>query len=71
MVHEVLEHRWYMTEKRNQHVPMAEALQSYIDDVLRHRRDEATLLLNPDTDLIKVLEAGVIKADDDEEGYED
>ena len=71
VVHEVLEHRWYMTEKRNQHVPMAEALQSYIDDVLRHRRDEATLLLNPDTDLIKVLEAGVIKADDDEEGYED
>ncbi|MDP5227791.1 MULTISPECIES: DUF4032 domain-containing protein [Arthrobacter] len=65
VVHEVLEHRWYMTEKRNQHVPMAEALQSYIDDVLRHRRDEATLLLNPDTELLQVLEAGVITPDED------
>ena len=42
--HEVLEHRWYMSQARGKSVPLAEVLTSYIDDVLRHRRDEATLM---------------------------
>ncbi|MCC3284174.1 DUF4032 domain-containing protein [Arthrobacter caoxuetaonis] len=58
VVHEVLEHRWYMSEKENRNVPMAEAVQSYMDTVLRHRRDEAAILLNPDTKTMRMLEGG-------------
>ncbi|MFT4230652.1 MAG: DUF4032 domain-containing protein [Microbacterium sp.] len=45
--HQVLEHRWYMSQARGQSVPLAEALSSYVDDVLRHRRDEATIMGPP------------------------
>ena len=42
--HQVLEHRWYMSQASGRSVPLAEVIASYIDDVLRHRRDEATLM---------------------------
>ena len=45
--HQVLEHRWYMSQARGRAVPIAEVLTSYIDDVLRHRRDEAQLMAPP------------------------
>jgi hypothetical protein len=32
-------------------------VQSYIDSVLRHRRDEAAIMLNPPTGLLKILDA--------------
>ena len=40
--HQVLEHRWYLSRAQRRAVPLPEVLTSYIDDVLRHRRDEAT-----------------------------
>ncbi|MBW4041375.1 MAG: DUF4032 domain-containing protein [Acidobacteria bacterium] len=42
--HQVLEHRWFMSQRQNRDVPLAEALNSYVEDILRHRRDEAALL---------------------------
>jgi hypothetical protein len=57
VVHQVLEHRWYMSERLERYVPLAETVQSYIDDVLRHRRDEAAIMLNPDTQMLKVIES--------------
>jgi hypothetical protein len=42
--HQVLEHRWFMSQRQNRDVPLAEALNSYVDEILRHRRDEAALL---------------------------
>lgn len=42
--HQVLEHRWYMSQARGRSAPLAEVLTSYIDGVLRHRRDEATVM---------------------------
>ncbi len=42
--HQLLEHRWYLSENERRDVPLAEAVQSYVDTVLRHRRDEATLV---------------------------
>jgi hypothetical protein len=45
--HQLLEHRWYMSQAQNRDVPLAEALSSYIDDILRHRRDEATVIEPP------------------------
>ncbi len=45
--HQLLDHRWYMSQNEGRDVPLAEALTSYIDTVLRHRRDEATVLEPP------------------------
>lgn len=54
--HQVLEHSWYMSQNRGKSVPLAEVLTSYIDNVLRHRRDEATVMGPPtETTTIPVL----------------
>ena len=49
--HELLEHRWYMAQQQGRDIPLAEALTAYINDVLRHRRDEATVI-GPPTEAI-------------------
>jgi len=48
--HQLLEHRWFMSQKQNRDVPLAEAVSAYIDDILRHRRDEA-MMITPTTGL--------------------
>ncbi|WP_323960278.1 DUF4032 domain-containing protein [Arthrobacter sp. JZ12] len=58
VVHEVLEHRWYMSEKQDRNVPLAEAVQSYLDSVLRHRRDEAAIMLTADTKTLDIISGG-------------
>ena len=45
--HQLLDHRWYMSQNEGRDVPLAEALTSYVDQVLRHRRDEATVIAPP------------------------
>ena len=42
--HEILDHRWFLSERQSRDVPMAEATASYIDAVLRHRPDERAVL---------------------------
>jgi hypothetical protein len=42
--HEVLEHRWYLSEARGKDVGLDEAVRSYIDSVLVHKPDEAAVL---------------------------
>jgi hypothetical protein len=71
VVHEVLEHRWYMSQKQDSHIPLAEAVQSYLDTILRHRRDEAAIMLNPDTAMLKILEAETEESRYDEDEYPD
>ena len=66
VVHQVLEHRWYISESQRRNVPLAEAVQAYIDDVLRHRRDEAAILLNPDDKTARLLAANALENNDDE-----
>ncbi|MFT4211700.1 MAG: DUF4032 domain-containing protein [Microbacterium sp.] len=51
--HQVLEHRWYMSQGSGRAVPLAEVLTGYIDDVLRHRRDEATVM-GPVTETVSI-----------------
>ncbi len=51
--HQVLEHRWYMSQEKGASVPISEVLTSYINDVLRHRRDEATIM-GPPTDTMAI-----------------
>lgn len=62
--HQVLEHRWYMSQSRGRSVPLAEVLTSYIDDVLRHRRDEATVM-GPVTETVGIP---IIRDDADPDG---
>lgn len=42
--HQLLDHRWYLSQNEGRDVPLAEAVSSYVDNVLRHRRDEATII---------------------------
>lgn len=66
--HQVLEHRWYMSQARGQAVPLAEVLSSYIDTVLRHRRDEATVMGPPtETVGIPIITSPIPLDDDDDE----
>ncbi|MFC6357028.1 DUF4032 domain-containing protein [Luethyella okanaganae] len=51
--HQLLEHRWFMAQKAGHDIPLAEAVTSYINDILRHRRDEATVI-DPQTGVIAV-----------------
>jgi hypothetical protein len=51
--HQLLDHRWYMSQEQKRDVPLAEALTSYIDNVLRHRRDEATVFA-PNTETLSL-----------------
>jgi len=44
LFHEILDHRWFISEKAGRDVPMPEATASYVDNVLRHRRDEKAIL---------------------------
>ncbi len=68
--HEVLEHRWYMSERLGKDVPMLDAVRSYVAEVLSARRDEEALI-GPTTELITLSEpvpSGTIVVDEDEEG---
>jgi hypothetical protein len=42
--HQLLDHRWFMAQNQSRDIPLAEAVTSYVQDVLRHRRDEATVM---------------------------
>jgi hypothetical protein len=52
--HEVLEHRWYMSERKKRDVPLTEAVASYVDSVLRHKPDEQAVL-GVDTESMPVV----------------
>jgi hypothetical protein len=67
--HQLLEHRWFMAQQAGHDIPLAEAVTSYINSVLRHRRDEATVIgpqtgsittsidvIAPDTSSIAVID---------------
>ena len=67
--HQVLEHRWYKAENEQRGIPLLEAVQSYITNVLTFRRDEEAYLA-PTTGTITLPDAvptGMIIAIDDEE----
>jgi hypothetical protein len=64
MFHQLLEHRWYLSQDENRDVPLAEAVTSYINDVLRHRRDEATVIAPPTENI--TLPTALPAGDDDD-----
>ncbi|MFE4950480.1 DUF4032 domain-containing protein [Leifsonia sp. NPDC056665] len=69
--HQLLEHRWFMSQAEGRDVPLAEALTSYINDILRHRRDEATVVA-PITETLSIPVIGgatTAETDDDEDDW--
>ena len=68
--HEILEHRWFMSEKQNRDVSLEDAVRSYVKDILSTKRDESALISST-TENITLAEAvpsGMIQVIDDEEG---
>ena len=45
--HELLEHRWFLSQQAGKDVGLLPAVDAYVDDVLRHEPDERTLLEPP------------------------
>ncbi|RFA09968.1 lipopolysaccharide kinase [Subtercola boreus] len=71
--HQLLEHRWFMSQQESRDVPLAEALNSYINDILRHRRDEATVV-GPPTGMITLpisVQKGAVPDDEASASTED
>ena len=67
--HQVLEHRWYLSEDAGKDVSLADAVDSYVKNVLVHRRDEEALI-SPTTGSITMpspVKSGVIQVEEDDE----
>ncbi|HEY0240501.1 MAG TPA: DUF4032 domain-containing protein, partial [Friedmanniella sp.] len=60
--HELLDHRWFLSEQQGRDVPMAEATRSYVKHILPNRPDEQAILglspadLREDTEAIPVVD---------------
>jgi hypothetical protein len=57
--HEILDHRWYLSEQSGSDIGLDKAVQSYVEDVLRHKPDERLVLRSP-------VPVGSQDADDEE-----
>jgi hypothetical protein len=55
VMHQVLEHRWYMAERQERDVHFWEAVEDYIAQVLAARRDEDAVVLHPTTTMLKAV----------------
>ena len=67
--HEVLEHRWYVSERAGKDVPLVEAVNSYVNEILVARRDEEAII-SPTTESITLAEpipSGTIQVEDEDE----
>lgn len=64
--HQLLDHRWFISQNQHRNVPLAEALTSYVETVLRHRRDEATIV-GPPTGTISIPVVAASDSDEEED----
>ena len=59
--HELLDHRWYLSQQQQRDVPMHEAAESYVKNILPHRPDEQAVLgiaasdLREETEIIPLV----------------
>ena len=42
--HEILDHRWYLSQDAGRDIGLLPAVESYVEDVLRHEPDEHAVL---------------------------
>lgn len=74
IMHQLLDHRYRISDEQGRDIPLAEALPSFIDEVLPEFRDEAILMVNPPTDVVRQMELasaqreGADEHDDEDDG---
>ncbi|MGQ4553055.1 DUF4032 domain-containing protein [Dermabacteraceae bacterium CCM 9519] len=56
--HELLEHKWYLSQAKGRDVPMSDTVSDYIDRVLRYRPDEKQLVTS-ETSAIPIFMQGL------------
>lgn len=68
--HEILEHRWFMSEKQSRDVSLEDAVRSYVKEILSTKRDESALIsgTTENITLAEAIPSGMIQVIDDEEG---
>ncbi|TLP98289.1 DUF4032 domain-containing protein [Nesterenkonia salmonea] len=74
IMHQLLDYRWQLSEREGRDVPLEEALPTFIDEELRGYRDEAVLMVNPPTDVMKQMELGGSPSateDDDDSAHDE
>lgn len=54
--HEVLEHKWFLSEREQRDVPLSATVQDYIDTQLKHRPDERSLVTT-ETSALPIVES--------------
>jgi len=54
--HELLDHRWFVSQREHRDVPLPEAVHSYIDTVLRHRPYEQAVVESETGNLPRIIE---------------
>ncbi len=68
--HEIMEHRWYMSEKSGHNVPLMDAVRAYTRDILSGHRNEEALLAPPTESItLPINVVGSQLADDDDEDW--
>ncbi|WP_022873594.1 DUF4032 domain-containing protein [Nesterenkonia alba] len=67
LMHQLLEHRWRLSEKEGRDVELDEALPSFIEDELTKMRDEAVLMVNPPTDVVRQMELAAAEHEEPDE----
>lgn len=65
IMHQLLDYRWKLSEREGRDVSLEEALPNFIDEELRSYRDEAVLMVNPPTDVVRQLELGASPSAED------
>jgi hypothetical protein len=58
LYHELLEHRWYLSERAGHGVPLEDAVESYLQDVLPEIPDERTIIVDQRPTLEELEEEG-------------
>jgi hypothetical protein len=58
LYHELLEHRWYLSERAGHEVPLEDAVESYLQDVLPEIPDERTIIVDQRPTLEELEEEG-------------
>jgi hypothetical protein len=59
LYHEILEHRWFLSERTGRDVGLSDAVKAYSDEVLRFVPDEQRVLLDAEAGLDPLEESGV------------
>ena len=54
LFHQILDHRWFISEQAGRDIPTEEAVASFVENILRHQRDERSFLgpTSGDTDYV-------------------